>query len=145
MKRATPWPVGVVCITLAAIAGVASVIVTFFLAALTGAGHGSGVPFEVYLAPFGLGLIALPMMILAIGVPRRWLYLSLAFVLLLLAVRIAGAGFVYLRGAHDLYRLGAFLPMVYAVWLVTFVGSCICPLCILVRLWSKAPDSDGAE
>lgn len=145
MKRATPWPVGVVCIILAAIAGGASFIAMLLLAALSGAGHGSGVPFEVYIAPFGLGLFALPLMILAIGVPRRWLYLSLAFVLILLAVRIAGAVFAYLRGEHDLYRVAEFMPAVHGIWLVTLVASCICPICILLRIGSKNPKSGGAN
>jgi hypothetical protein len=74
---------------------VVTVVALIWLALNNGAGHGSGLPFNMFVAPGGFGALAWPIAFALCGLPRRWALMTLGGVCVVLCLHNVCAWSLY--------------------------------------------------
>lgn len=111
----------------------------FFAAIFNAAGHGSALPFRMFIGPAGLGLAVWPLSFAATGVPHQYRLKALLVVVWLIALHCLAALFVLmgdgarLSGLHRMMGLRGF----FWGWVGLVVSfELAAPAVIALQLWA---------
>ncbi len=136
MKPLDVLRVACLCIGAGTVGGALALFGMSVAALGNAAGHGSALPFNMFVAPGGAGMVVWPITFAAMGLPRKVLHFALPCVVAIIAVHMVSAGWLYFSESAEreyMERLPALI--LYGYFAFVLAVELTSPVYLAIQVW----------